>query len=185
MTYHIFYGFVSGQAHGKEFRKLMRTAGFKLAKSAHKADIIIAHSAGCWRVRDDLAAKLVVFVGMPLQSGKAPRTFRRAVYGNRIDHRSQPRRGVRIMALNSWYALSQPVRNAKIIRYGDGYMEAPINTNSQALFIHNKHDPWPESPLLGEAIESLPYSFVSLPGGHINIWHHPEWYVDIIKQYAS
>jgi hypothetical protein len=187
-TYHIFYGFFGGQAHGREMRHLLHAAGLRKATSAQAADIIIAHSAGCWRVTDDLRPKLTLFIGMPLQPGKAYETFRTAVRGNKADHATNPRRGKKIQSLNMLYMALQPRRSLHIIRKGSSYMEQPIKTNpqtNQTVFIKNADDPWPNSPLLDKALESLPYSFISLPGSHVNIWHRPERYVAIIKHYAT
>src|SRR5664279_3252414 len=81
-TYGIVYGFLGGPAQGRKLDALLEAQDLKPAAKTQEADILIAHSAGCWLIPRNAKARLVVFVGMPLAHDKPGRTFREANWQN-------------------------------------------------------------------------------------------------------
>jgi hypothetical protein len=53
-----------------------------------------------------------------------------------------------------------------------------------AIFIANRHDPWPHAAQLQSYVADHPWAFIHLPGSHDDIWEHSERYVAIITHYA-
>lgn len=185
LTFAISYGFVEGSFHALKLDRLLKKAGFVPAKNMHDADIIIAHSAGCWLIPNNAKPKLVIYVGMPLPLTSAQKTWLKS---NWLSMRLFISKGhvfqmLRIGLLNTYYALLQPRRSLDII-HGSKSAQPVIFPDSSTVFIANRHDPWPRSKQLDNYVESNGWSFLSLPGSHNNIWQHPIYYVDIIKKYA-
>jgi hypothetical protein len=185
LSYYIFYGFMSGLRQSKDLRALLHASGYTQAQTAQEADIIIAHSAGCWMVSDDLQPKLTLYVGMPLQPGNARKIIRKAKNRNKQDVLESSVNGPRIQRLHRFYLFTQPRRNIKIITKAKHFMRLPDFVQGKTVFVINKNDPWPDSKKLLFAIENLPFTFVCLEGSHTPIWHQPKQYVALINQYAA
>lgn len=181
LKYAISYGLAGGNLHSRHFRKAMVEAGFQhVAKD--EADIIIAHSAGCWLIPKNSSPQLVLYVGMPLANQKPSVTWRKALksgYSN-----NSLRRNLKISSKNTFYSLTQPRRNIRIIRQASNF-EPSTFKGARNIFIANHFDPWPQGPKLGSFIDDHNWAFLNLEGSHDNIWDNPERYVAIIKQYAG
>ena len=79
-----------------------------------------------------------------------------------------------------------PRHNYSLVRTVKANRHAlPYYTADQIVAIASRDDPWPE-PLKELAVTSEHgYSFISLTGGHNNIWQTPKHYVEIINYYAK
>lgn len=186
LTYAINYGFLGGAIVGRRMQQLLDMAGYRAAAQVETADIIVAHSAGCWELPINHKARLIILVGLPLAkpgpitSFRANRARARSFIKNR--HLAQ---GLEIALLNFYYGLQQPRRNLNIMRRAK-HLQAVFEPPAaqQVVMIANQHDPWINSPQLNQLISTRLWSFVGLPGSHDNIWEMPERYVDLINQYA-
>jgi hypothetical protein len=179
LSYAICYGFASGPKNGAALQKALEAAGYKLVP-IDKADIVIAHSAGCWLLPRDIHPRLVMYVGMPLQQTTPGKTWFEA----NTKHNTLSRRQLaRSRAIHSYYLVREPRRNVRLIKDAKR-LQPSIIENTPTIFIANHHDPWPHAPILETYLETYPWDFISLPGTHNDIWTHPDAYVDIIDHYA-
>jgi hypothetical protein len=186
-SYYISYGFINGRAHGKQLRQKLAAAGLRETKNAASADILIAHSAGCWRLPKTHSAQLIMLIGMPLQRGSTTRKFLEASKGNwqTFAANGHTTRELRVLFYSLIYMLRQPRRNITIAKTTQRRQQpVPDFAPARVVFVMNRHDPWPKSPELDELLESMPFAYVGLPDSHDNIWEHPERYVNIIKTHA-
>lgn len=185
LSFAISYGFLGRPAHGKQISRLLRHEGYIPAPDIASADIVLAHSAGCWLINDMTQAKLVIYVGMPLAQDRPRQTFRRA--SSRNIHTFISNRHflsvLKIGLYSLYYGLRQPVRNLEIVKAVKN-AQFNINPDTCTVFIANRHDPWPQSVRLQQYLKKQDWAFVSLPGSHDNVWEHPERYVAIINHYA-
>lgn len=186
LTFALSYGFVEGAAHGRKISRMLKKAGFEPAKSLAKADVIIAHSAGCWLLPENAKPQLMIYIGMPLPLTSAQKLWLKA---NWMNIKSFLAKGhvlkmFRVAALNTYYALRHTRRTIDIIQ-GVKTAKPTVFKGALTIFIANQHDPWPHSAKLSDYIEREDWTFLSLPGAHNNIWIHPAYYVDIIKNYAE
>ena len=186
LTFALSYGFVEGSAHGRKISKMLKKNGLEPARNLATADIIIAHSAGCWLLPDNARPKLTLYIGMPLPLTSAQKTWLKTNWlsvkllianGNVLGM-------LRGALLNTYYALRHPRRSIYIIK-GIKTAVPTIYPGSTTIFIANRNDPWPHSDRLFDYINNEDWAFMSLPGLHDNLWHHPTFYVDIIKKYAE
>lgn len=177
----ISYGLSGGPAHARKISKLLRQAGYTPTKNFIDADVVIAHSAGCWLIPDTARPKMVVYIGMPLAQARPRRTWMTANTASFI--KGNVLRNTQTRFKNTYYWLRQPVRNVNIVR--NAKIARPvILPGVPAVFISNRHDPWPKSERLQTHLDTKDWAFISLPGTHDDIWEHPERYVAIINHYA-
>lgn len=185
LTYSIVYGFLGGPAHGRELLSALKDIGLKPVRETEAADIIIAHSAGCWLIPARSTARLVIFIGMPLAQDNPAKTFREA----NLQNIRTSLKGQNIIAwfrglvLDLYYAVMQPKRNWLIIRRARN-VQPVILPEAAHVFIANRYDPWLRSKQLDKLLDSGNWSFINLPGSHADIWKNPEHYASIINHYA-
>ena len=186
LTYAISYGFLGGPSHSRTFRKNLRKLGYTPATAAGQADIVIAHSAGCWLVPPNSSAKLLIYIGMPLAQAFPHETFKAARRENikAFIRHFHVWRGVVIGFFSCYYALVQPLRNRDIVRGTKKARHATELPDAQSVFIANSNDPWLYSKKLHAYLKTRDWAFIGLPGSHNDIWEHSERYAAIIDHYA-
>lgn len=187
LSYAFSYGFLGGALHSRDFRKLLHEKGYVPALSIMDADIIIAHSAGCWMVPESVSPKLLVLVGMPLAKDKLHKTLKAA---NKENIRAFKRnrhllKGAKVGLYSAYYGLVQPKRNKNIA--SDAKKNRPVAQYSSlhTVFIVNKNDPWPSAEQVQELPDVYNWAFIGLAGAHDDIWEHPSHYVSIISHYSK
>jgi hypothetical protein len=173
------FGFIGGPLHARHFKRLMRLAGYEHEIDPKKADIIIAHSAGCWLIPNGCTPKIVMYIGMPLALTWPRQTFFKARQA--VSKEGNKRLGIKLK--NSYYALKLPRRNINIIR-GARTRQPVILPKAVSIFIANRNDPWPVDKRLNTYLEEKAWKFINLPGSHDDLWQHSSSYIDIINYYA-
>jgi hypothetical protein len=158
---------------------LLKASGH-LPAAVEQADIIIAHSAGCWLIPKSAKPRLIIYVGMPLSQAKPLRTWRRAILNN---YRQGVLQNLQGLLISTYYLLRQPRRNSKIWHMAKD-AQPVIFSGVMSVFIANHDDPWPHAAKLHQYLAEQDWSFISLPGSHDDIEHHSERYVAIINHYA-
>jgi len=181
LSYAFSYGFVGGPLHARKFKRLMNHASFVYTLLPQKADIIIAHSAGCWLVPEDCRPKLLIYVGMPLAQ-MSPRQSLLKANAAALKNNDLGRTLI-TKTKTTYYGLRQPRRNLAIVRMSKTARPVVLPKVS-SIFIANKHDPWPKDKALDEYVKNHNWSFINLPGTHDDVWEHPDRYVEIINHYA-
>lgn len=187
IKYFIAYGFVGGALNGIRMRHLLKKAGYVKSRSINEADIVIAHSAGCWDLAGSAQAKLVLLVGLPMakvsvkvSSYNSKQMYRTALKNHHYLHAIN----VRILAII--YFLLQPKRNYRIIRYTSRFQTEFVPPKGPGIVcIVNQYDPWPTGSLMQEYIDREDWAFIGMSGSHDDLWEHPSRYVEIIDHYAG
>ncbi len=186
LSFGITYGFLGGHLVSRRLRRLMKAGGFDHCADLNDADIVIAHSAGCWEA-GDLKPRLLVMVGLPMAKPGLPTSFRanRARTSTYLANRHIPQ-GLSMTGFNLYYGLRQPRRNLKIIRNAKGLQVTATKPEEiPVLFIINRNDPWTQNPdELQNCLQNKDWVFLGLPGSHDDIWEHPSRYVEIIERHA-
>lgn len=184
-TYAVSYGLFSGKAHGKRLHAAMQKAGYEEVLSQMDADIIIAHSAGCWQVTPSSNTKLIIYVGMPFALERPLKTWYTATSAMfKIMPGSADKAWLRYVARhNLGFVFRQPLRNLRIIRSAKKPHTLPSGIPS--ILVINQDDVWTHSATLETHVEKHDWDFVGLPGSHNDIWQHPERIVAIINHHAK
>lgn len=71
MNVFIGYGGFEGSWHGKKLRSALVDRGFSISRNCSDAEIIIAHSGGCFLVPESNCANIMILVGFPYWPGKS------------------------------------------------------------------------------------------------------------------
>lgn len=183
LSYAIFYGFVGGPAHSKKLRRQLDDSGLSLASGTENADILIAHSAGCWEIPKKNSAKLIILVGMPLANNQPRKMLFKVNYltwRTAVQHHKFLSSLSGILFKNLFYAIRQPKRNYRIAR-GSGVKRKLVEyPNAKVLFVVNEHDLWPRVTNLEDLLRSRHYILINMPGAHDDIWENSDNYTKLV-----
>ncbi len=176
---YIAYGFCEGRRIGARFEAALIDHGFTVTRSTESADIILAHSAGCFVLPKSVMDKPKLFVGLPWSSGHA---LVKAYFANEwrwiraIGRRVSPAVWVRTTLWNLIYMWNLPY-DIRIIR---GLRSGSWRQLEQVTVVHNLSDAFSatddrSAPILPQAKQ------ITLPGAHGDIWRNPLPYVQILE----
>jgi hypothetical protein len=175
----IVYGFCEGPRIGERFEQAFRRAGFSLVREPRRADIIVAHSGGCFELRGGLEQKLVVYIGLPYHPG----TTMLGALGRKIwrDFRAYRRsRSVAAWLGKTWWNMLYFWNFAHNWRMWRGRQAAAWRDAPHVVLIRNEYDPFC-TPAAG----SIPFihtpAVVLMPGQHDDCWLRPQPYVHAIQ----
>jgi hypothetical protein len=179
---HVVPGWAEGNWH---FKQLARGFGsnFTLEHDSREADIIIAHSSGCYSLPELSQARLVVILDPPYWPGRS--IARRALKHVVFDAVRQIRRygiifWLRLRAWNIFYLIIEPWRHVKIWRS----LRQTFKLSSTAdisIVVRDKKDAY-----CGPAIDVLASNYdvpvVEAETFHEDCWRFPDKYIEIMEQ---
>lgn len=181
----IIYGFAEGPWHGRLFRQELVKAGFEPVDNTDNADIIIAHSGGCFYLPEPPKEKLTVLINPPYWPGKPliKSAFQNAWHNFAVlgQNNLPTSFWLKKTAWNAIYLLMsfrKTVLIALNARRRNFYMALK---KRRTLLVRSEHDVW----LAPEANRLLkPYvkvEFYQVPGWHDHCWLEPKSYVKVIQ----
>lgn len=182
----ILHGWAGGNWHVKRFVKTLKENGFEARKRLADVDVIIAHSTGCYRLKENSDAKLILLIGPPYWPSKSVlhRVLKKKSHDTRL--RIQQQGFLYTMNKFIWeiiYILIKPgytfiaLKNHRYLHFLD------LLENKKIILIRNEDD-YLCSPEIEEATKKYKnVRYVSLPGGHDDFMTNPEPYVEIIKKH--
>ncbi|HEY8999266.1 MAG TPA: hypothetical protein VIM53_03020 [Candidatus Saccharimonadales bacterium] len=176
----VLYGFCEGKRVGRKFHDCLRLAGFEVIEDASKADVIVAHSGGCFLVPEKTKAKLALLIGVPVGPAKSlPQHWLRKIAMDVSLH-------WREHAMRAWLAktfwngmyfwkISTDLKMLRALKSNDIF----IPSDSQTVLIHNKGD----GSSLKDAHTLSPRAIsYELPGQHDDLWDNPKPYITLIEE---
>jgi hypothetical protein len=176
----VLYGINEGPAIAAGFLDSLRAAGFSITSDARAADIIFAHSGGCFLVPARHRAQVVVLIGLPYWPGRswivstAKKVWREAkLYHRRHKHAEWVRKWA--------HHLRYSTNLGHDVRMGiNRPLTKPWNSPQHQYIVRNRHDEY-----CAPSVANLPYrgprTFLSLPGEHDDCWEHPERYAHLLQ----
>jgi len=174
----IIYGLAEGGYHSRRLRRQLTANGFTTVKNPEEADIIIAHSAGCYLVPDG-KAKVVLHSGYTYWPGRRLSDSLRALLA--AEYRMYgPLRWFWRRTVNEVYLLK--LRHIVEMYHGwhdPGAFLDQAHTARQ-IFIRNRDDSYCDAEALMER-SGAAHTYISLPGTHNHIWDEPEQYINLLK----
>lgn len=181
----IIYGWAEGPWQSRQFAQAAARRGLTMTTDLSRADIIFAHSSGCYLVPEDVNARLVMLVGLPYWPGQIlPSGILRKLISELEHHR---RTNGLIWWLNkithnTWYILTRPQATYwGLTRHKEKNL--PDGRNRTVLLVRPSDDTMhhPETADLLTKAES--YESVEIPGAHDDCWLYPEPYLDLIERF--
>ena len=177
-TVAIIPGFAEGSFHYSQLRKELQQAGFSVIHDAEQADVIIAHSGGCYLLPSASRAKQVFLIGYPYWPGRSLLT---SIYLKFADLRQQ--HGIlfatKAWLINGWFACNV-IHDWWLIRGSHRRKDILTQPLSGRHFIWNRYDSYcdPQAVL---ALATPNDTFISIEGGHDDIWQNPTLYVHLLQ----
>jgi hypothetical protein len=175
----IIYGFCEGPRLATPMLDALRKAGHSIVRDPYAADIVFAHSGGCFLVPSDLPARQVVMVGLVHWPGRSiiDALIRKNI--NDFEHHRRDRKAGRWLQKFSWNL---------VYFWNVPHNVAMLRTRGKGDFWHAKHLTLvrnKEDTFCTPDLASLPFThqprFVELPDQHDDIWLHPERYAAVIQ----
>jgi hypothetical protein len=172
----IIYGWSEGHRHGAALRKALCEAGFNITTQPLTADIIIAHSIGCYFIPKQSTAKLILMVGLPHWPHKSiVRSTRQKIFNEAKSKWWYRKTLINVYYFfvhpNNWLQMPQTVKRQQL--------ELPKNSN--VLLIRNEYDNYLHPTLGAKLAIAHGWSYAELPGHHDDLWSNPRPYVTLIK----
>lgn len=187
-TVAILHGWAGGWWHVREFKEELHKNGLRVIKNAHPADIIFAHSTGCYRLPEKSGAKLVVLQGPPYWPGKS--ILRRLLLKKGHDTSLHLKERGIMFAINKliWelvYIIIKPSYTFIALKHHRYLHFLDLVENKKVILIRNEEDYFC-SPEIAKAVEKYPnVRYVELPGDHDDFMTNPGPYIDLIRKELS
>lgn len=173
----IYYGLGEGRAVGQKLIRALKQSGYTLCASVEEAEIIIAHSGGCFLVPPETKAR-VLLVNLPYYPGRSlamsiflevKMDFFQSLHEHRI---------INFTKKTLWNLIYYTRIKHNLAMYS-GRRQANMWNIAYVILIHNQDDPFCISE-----IESLPfrhkYQKIIIPGQHDDLWDNPQPYIDLL-----
>lgn len=178
ITVAILPGFAEGLHHARQLTNTLESAGYKVVDNASSADIIIAHSGGCYLLPEQNRAKAVFHVGYPYWPGRS--ILRAACMKIADEYRQLPflywmRDNVvnvlhMLLILNSWRTTWGYANRVRILQ----------NLPAGQTFVVNQSDSYTQLEALRD-VAGANHTYLTLPGYHDDLWDNPKLYVNLLK----
>jgi hypothetical protein len=162
-----------------KFRRELEVAGFAITRDAVHADVIVAHSGGCFVLPKTYQAKLVLVVGLPCWPGKSTlQTLCQKIW---LDMHSHEHTAAEWLVKTFWNSLYfwNMLYNYQMWR---GQQRGAHRTITNAVLVRNKDDATCTPDYTHFRFKHTP-PLVSFAGQHDDLWHHPRKYIDLIRHY--
>jgi len=185
-TVAIIYGFTEGQWHGKRLRRLLKRQGYHLTANPAQADIVIAHSGGCFDVPQLQDHTLLLLIDPPYWPERE--LYTRAHHMTlqllrAVRPGNQPLHHLNKTLHNCWYLIRHARTNRRMVYRSKTYdLEREI-THGRTILVRNANDPWLTPHLDSLRKLNAHLDIKRLPGDHDDCWLHPEVYLNLVQAY--
>jgi hypothetical protein len=180
-TVSIKYGWAEGPWHATRFARELEAKGLTLIDDAATADIIFAHSSGCYQVPRNARAKLVILTGLPygpvphLSVGLIRKEIQEIKYHHGI---KELRWWFEKLFHNVWYMITKPQATYYVLRKHE-LGNLPGSAGRRVLLVRPGDDAlmYPDTDTL---LAGRGYVLIEIPGSHDSCWVNPQPYVDLM-----
>lgn len=175
----IIYGFAEGTWHSKQLRKQLQSKGYRVISDPRAADIILAHSGGCYMVPADTRAHIVFHIGYTYwPSRPLIQSLRMA---QRADLQTQGvLRWLRRSIFHCVYALNLGHTLRLVPGWRDPKRRLAALAPMTHIFVRNREDSYCNLDAL-LSVTSSEHTYISMSGTHEDVWDNPAPYVNLIQ----
>lgn len=179
-TVAIIPGWAEGPWQARQLATELSRNGFKLTDNTNNADVVIAHSLGCYLVPKDSSSELVMLVGLPHWPGRPIlSSLMRKLAFEAQEHKSSKNL--------SWWLNKTAHNLLYVLRYPKltwaAIFErklANLTKISNVLLVRNERDSFLDPGVLDSLKAERNYKLIDLSGSHDDIWSNPKPYIDLI-----
>lgn len=180
------YGWAEGPWLGRRFVSELASQGYILTDDIAVADIIVAHSLGCYVIPNAAHATLILLVG---PSSDSLRRLASGFIHKLSDEFSYHKKNreliwwVNKLLHNIWYVVSRPRSTVDALTRNDP-TNMPSSQGRRVILVRPTNDPLimtdPES-----AARHAGYEYAEIVGGHDHVWERPGPYVELLNRVAE
>ncbi len=182
-TVAILHGWAGGNWHVKRFVKALAEEDFRVIKNSKEADVIVAHSTGCYRLRENSSANVVLLLGPPYWPSQS--ILRRLLKKKGHDTKQRINDQGILFTINKFiweaiYVIIKPsysfiaLKNHRYLHFLD------LLDGKNVILVRNEEDYFC-SPEIKEVIKKYPnVHYEELPGGHDDFMTNPTPYIDLL-----
>lgn len=177
----IIAGWAEGSWQTRKFSAALEHAGYTF-RDSKSADVIIAHSLGCYLVPKETAAKHIVLIGLPYWPGRSVLASVVLKLKSEIRlHRRDKSLGwwINKTIHNGWYIVAHLPKTYRGIT-GRKLANLPDGTKHKVILIRADDDSFCHPDAMKKLSPAKNYSFFKMPGAHDDCWLKPEPYVDLL-----
>jgi hypothetical protein len=184
-TVAIVYGWAEGDWQSRKFENELAKKGFRLVSNIKEADIIFAHSSGCYLVPKNNKAQSVFLVGLPYWPG---RSLAASVVYKLTSEIKYHRKNEGLVwwlgkiAHNTWYILSRPRSSFYLLTHHKQSRLPVASKKSKVVLVRPSDDPMCHPKIMKMLSLAKTYKFIEIPGAHDDCWIKPKEYIALIQQ---
>jgi hypothetical protein len=158
---------------------MLTNADGEIARDPEQADIIIAHSAGCYMLPETTRAHLILLIGLPLWSNKS------LLLRTREKIKGEPKNSwwYRKMSHNIYSLFSHPLLWLRMKRAYDRRTFPSYEQDPVILLLHNSNDTYMNAVESQQLALQKGWIFQDIEGLHDDLWVNPKKYLDLINEY--
>ena len=179
----IIHGWAGGPKLGRYFAKNLGESGFKVIKNPQEADLIIAHSTGCYFLAKDFKAKLIMCINPPYWPGNS--IVRRWAKMSQNEARLLiknygKKRFVLNWAWGIYYIFAKPAYTWSLLKNQSHLDFIEKLADKKIILVRNTDDEFcsPEIKLVVRRYQNIKYT--EIPGYHSNYYTNPQPYIDLL-----
>ena len=184
-TVAIVHGWAEGEWQSQIFRRLLENSNFHYIRDVERADIIVAHSSGCFLVPTNVNAQLIILVGPPYWPGRLLAVSVILKLFKEITHHRKNQQlswWANKLIHNIWYIFSQPQDTYNAMTKHK-LQNLPDGRRHHVVMVRPDDDTFTH-PHIDQVVGDPNYAYVSVPGSHDECWIDPQAYVELIKRFA-
>lgn len=175
MKVYILFGFAEGHWHAKNLVAELNKKGHELVKDPLDAEIVIAHSGGCYLIPKHEHFKEIIMVGLPYLPGSE--MFK--AMANKVSLEKKDAYFFNKMLHAAYYLLTKPVYFYRMFRGWRQYT-LPLHESKKTLVVNHK-DTFAHMHKLSDLADKHDWDLHFLNGQHDDLWTNPGPYISLIK----
>ncbi len=177
-------GWAEGPWQTKPMRRLLAEKGYEVVKDPEKADIIIAHSAGCYAELDRYQAKQILLIGPPMWPGRTlpGSTARKLKDDLYTTYSGRCWSWLNKILHNWWYTLTTPKASYEAFRLMPKKLPH-AKPGQRIVLIRNRLDTFCHPKVAEFIAKDRGYKYKQMNGGHDDCWTRPQRYVDLLIKF--
>ncbi len=178
-------GWAEGAWHTKGFKDELNSHGVQVTKNPRDANVIIAHSAGCYFVADLQKAKHIILIGLPYWPGRTliGSLVRKLYYEFRHHHQTNDMGWwINKLVHNIMYIFTKPRITYKSIVYRWQQRLPTSRKGQEIILIRNSGDTFCHPKIVKIFEKANSYRYIEMPGPHDDCWKSPNAYIDLLKK---
>lgn len=170
------YGWSEGKWHSRKLRKVLAAEGFDFARNPKDADIIIAHSGGCYLLPEKNSAKYILLIGLPYWSEKHIfKSFHEKLRLEPFDiwwYKKSFYNVVYLLAkIPHWIQMHGAWKKQQL----------PDHAHASVFLVRNKEDPFAHPEESTKLAKEKGWRYLTIDGQHDDLWINPKPIVEMIE----